>query len=178
MTSRSWSLFAEFLFPARVRRSAIPDLDRGLAPNDRLQEAARLGSQTQGVMAALPLESGHVLIGRGADIVEFDPDSDDEKTIATLTANVTALALDMSGAILVGIDGAGVHRVDFSGSVTPVLVEHEGKPLSCVTAISSSPAGEIAIAQGSSHGSVVEWARDLMEASPGRARSRVVGQRI
>ena len=171
LASEPLELAREFLFPSRVRRRAIPPLDGGLAPNDRLERCESVAEIREPDDLVLRPD-GTAFVSSGADVLRLGRDGAGEpETVATLDGDVTALADAPDGALLAGVAGIGVVRLGADGRRDVVVAAAGGEPVHSPTAIAVAPDGTVFVTDGSRRHRPQHWVWDLME---GRSEGRLV----
>jgi len=165
MAIEALDVVKEFLFPSRAKTVSIPPLDGGLTTNDKLEElAVPVGDP---VPAPDDLElglDGALYVSSGHEVLRAGPGDLAARTVhAALEGSVGPLALDASGALLAGVAGTGVVRIDADGHATPVVTSVDGTPVACPTALAVGPDGALFVTEGSNRHRPDDWARDLME---------------
>ncbi len=174
--SETVELVREFLFPSSVTRRAIPPLDGGLGPNDRLEQCRETIDVPEpddllvGRDGCLRVASGRMILEIGGASVA--------RVLAELPAEVTALADAGDGSLYAGVAGQGIVRIDEHGQHEPAVSSAGGVPLRCVTAIAVGADGTLFATDGSSTRLVNEWVWDLMEnGATGRLVRAALGAR-
>jgi Strictosidine synthase len=159
------SVLHEFLRPghSELSRVNIPPLDGPMRPNTVLDELPPLpGGDVPEPADVLPGPDGSVHVASGHRIVRLGAGS--TTVVAELDGPVTALAADGDGALLAGVGGRGVVRVDPSGSVEAVVTDAGGAALQCVTALAVDASGDVVyVCDGSRRHGPDDWVHDLME---------------
>jgi len=166
----------EFLRPghSRLSRVNIPPLDGPLRPNSALEELSPLaGGEMAEPTDVLPQADGSVLVSSGCRVLRLGAGGDaGVSVVAELGGPVTTLAGEPSGALLAGVGGVGVVRIEPSDRAEPVVIQAGGRPLACPTAVAVHPAsGVIYVTDGSRTSTPERWVWDLME---GNASGRLV----
>ncbi len=157
LESEPVALAREFLFPSRVRRRAIPPLDGGFAPNDRLERSSVV-AEIPAPDDLLPRADGSLVVSSGQKILRLSgAELSQHDEIAELSGEVTALAETADGTILAGIAGVGVARVASDGSHGVLAA------LDCPTSIAVAADGALLITDGSRAHRPADWVWDLME---------------
>ena len=177
LDSEAFELAREFLCPSSGRRRAIPPLDGGLAPNDRLDGCAVV-AEIEAADDVLVLADGSVVVSSDRSIVRLSGSGFAERTIvATLPGSVTALGA-FEGSIVAGVAGVGVMSVAADGSHQIIVEQAGGAPLRCPTAIAIARDGTVLVADGSRAHPPADWVWDLMEErSEGRLVALAPGSR-
>lgn len=138
----------------------VPPMDGALRPNQLLEQAPRLLALA---MADNLVTNGtKTVVSAGRTVFELDPLTGDLAEIHSMEADVSALALDESGNLAIGLDDG---RVTIRGG------RHNGKavnkagsqPFHCPTALLFLSSDELVIAEGSTKYPPGKWKFDLME---------------
>ncbi len=167
MANRTLQLVKEFLFPDRVEHHAIPVLDGGLSANDELDgfdavlEPGHV--EPEDVIIPAPDRSGDIIVSAGEALWRCPPGRSVPERLVDLDGAAGPLAADADGALLVGVAGRGVARVDASGQIRYLATEAAGRALGCVTALTVAAGGRIFATEGSAAHPPDAWARDLLE---------------
>jgi len=157
LTSEPIELAREFLFPSRVRRRAIPPLDGGLAPNDRL-ESAPVAAEIEAPDDLLPLGDRSLLVASRNEITVLGGDPLARRaTLGKFDGAVTALAEAPDGTVLAGVAGVGIVRVKSGGGHDVVIATQ------CPTSIAVARDGTVYATDGSRAHPPADWVWDLME---------------
>src|SRR5437588_2272813 len=123
----------EFLRPghSRLSRVNIPPLDGPLRPNSALEELSPLaGGEVAEPTDVLPQADGSVLVSSGCRVLRLGMGgAAGVSVVAEVGGPVTTLAAGPSGALLAGVGGVGVVRIDSSGGAEPLVTEAGGHPL-------------------------------------------------
>jgi hypothetical protein len=161
------SVLHEFLRPghSELSRVNIPPLDGPMRPNTALDQLSPVpGGEIAEPADVLPIADGALFVASGSRLVRLGGDPAAASVVAELPGPVTALAAEPGGAVLAGIGGHGVVRVEQSGQVEPLVSTAAGEPLHCPTALAVDPGGEtVYICDGSRQHRPDEWANDLLE---------------
>ncbi len=148
---------------------AIPVLDGGFSPNNRLDEAAVVAEVPTPEALAVSGD-GDVLVSSGQEILRFrQADFSRPEPFTTLEATVGALACG-DGLLYAAVAGIGVVALDAAGREVGRLTAVDGEDLHCITAIAVGREGELLLTDGSRHNGPAAWLRDMMEKRPGSGR--------
>lgn len=162
----AWELVKEFLFPGRSARRAIPPLDGGLTPNDRLDTVpVAVDGITEPEDLLYDESSGALYVSTGREIVRrTGSEFGRQEVVATLPGLAGALAMTAGGDLLVCVAGTGVVRVRPDGSTTTMVeVADDGVAVHCPTDLSVAKDGTVYVTDGSTRHQGADWVRDLME---------------
>jgi hypothetical protein len=161
----------QMLFPDRDPH-AIPSMDGAFSPNDRLDAATPIGEPLEGADAAAEAPDGTLCVSAGNQVWRLRGEGyRDREVLATLEARAGALAFDPGGRLLV-CTADGLAILDERGRTTKFLREVEGKPLRCLTAVTSAQDGSIFLAEGGADRAAEAWRVALMEM---RSTGRLIG---
>src|SRR5690606_13751485 len=137
--------FSEFVRDAlsgELGKRAIPPLDGGWTPNDRLDAFAALASGLQRARALLPDDDGRVILAH-ADRVSRVDRSGGLAEIRRFEAAVSALARLPDGSLAVALDDGGLRCLSPQGAMLESVTEAGGMPLRGINALAAGGAGEI-----------------------------------
>lgn len=143
----------------------IPALDGAYTPNNRLEEMSRLELDlTAPDDIAADGEGGLFVTSTNRLLHVADAGSGQARQVAEFEAPLTALARLSDGSLVVGVNGAGLRRLDSTGHELGRLDRLDGGPLRCVTAATEDPAsGGVYFTVGSTAHDAEDWVWDLME---------------
>lgn len=149
---------------------AIPVLDGGFSPNERLEQADVLAAfEAPDAIAAGA--DGRLYVSAGASVfVCAGPRFEERRVFATLPSSAGALAISPDGRLLVCVAGHGVCALDAAGAVAGWLEVVDGAPLLCPTAVAVAADGTVYVTDGSRQEEPDQWLRDLMQNRPGSGR--------
>lgn len=149
---------------------AIPVLDGGFSPNQRLEECDHVAGFT-GADALAFGPDGRLYVSTGSSVVACDGDRfQSQQLFATVETAAGALAWTKDGVLLVAIADRGVRAFDRGSKPIAMLSEAHGTPIICPTAIAVAADGTIFVTDGSRHHGPEQWLRDLMEHHPASGR--------
>ncbi|QEX21836.1 hypothetical protein FRZ61_17650 [Hypericibacter adhaerens] len=149
---------------------AIPVLDGGFSPNQRLEQAEVLASFEAPDSLALGPD-GRLYVSAGPAIHACSGSRLDKPEIfARAEAPVSALRWTGDGRLLAAVDGRGLHAFDRGGKLVARLDALGGVPLRCVTAIAVAADGTVYATDGSRHNEAAQWLTDLMQNRRGSGR--------
>ncbi len=150
---------------------AIPVLDGGFSPNERLERAPVLGDTLKSADALVFDDRGVLYVSAGLQILACAaPDFSERKVLAEFDANVGALAWSAHTGLLACVSGRGVCAVDADGAVAGWLEQPDGDPVRCPTAVACAVEGTIYLTDGSRHNPFEQWQADLMQKRPPSGR--------
>ena len=137
----------------------VPVMDGPLKPNNLVDEAESLlvCPGADNVVA----DGERLLFSQGAKLLEWDR-SGRLSEVASLDANVTAIAVGPDGSIAAGLVGAGVEIVGSDGGRRRIE-GCNGERLSCVTDLCFLADGTLAIGNGSRMFTPDRWSHDLLD---------------
>ncbi|MFT3851313.1 MAG: hypothetical protein QM733_01010 [Ilumatobacteraceae bacterium] len=141
--------------------SVVPQMARGLLPNDALDDFEPL-CHTVGLGVSDLASSGDDLWMCAATTV-LHADNLDAPAIevADLAAPVGAIASDHRGGVVAAVAGHGILRVGRDGHVEPIVTTIPGSSFGCPTSLTVRDDGTILCTEGSLEHSADAWARDL-----------------
>ena len=151
------------LFPNREIHS-IPVLDGAFSPNQRLDQARRLGGPINqpddvalGPDGALYVSSGaQVLRCGGADFAE-------RSVFASLPEAVGGLAFAKDGRLLACVSKHGLFALSPRGEIVGRLERVLGEAIACPLSVTVAPDGVIYLTDGSRNNAPDDWLVDLMQ---------------
>jgi len=142
---------------------AIPVLDGGFSPNERLESARQIGAAFEAPDAMTLDGSGTLFVSSGTTVVACSgPEFENRRPLVQFDTNTGALAWSERTGLLVGVCGRGVCAVDASGKPKSWLTIVDGTPVHCPTAIAVDGDGSVFITDGSRHNTPDLWLVDLM----------------
>ena len=133
----------------RGQAVTIPPMDGALRPNTALDDADIVKSceEPDNILSV----AGKLIHSSGGKIFAMSGD----KAVASFDSTITALAVNLSGVIAVGLNTGGIA---FHNSKAPLL---DG--FNCPTALAFDGANDLYICNGSDTHGAGEWAADLMQ---------------
>jgi hypothetical protein len=168
--SLAHDLFDRIFFPDRDVH-AIPVLDGGFSPNERLDHAEQRGPDFVAPDDLVLGRDDRLYVSAGKTVfVCASVAAESPQPFARFESNVGALAWSDADGLLVGVAGGGVCAVDAAGKITARLEKADGLPILCPTAIAVASDGKIFVSDGSRHNKPDEWLQDLMQKRPGSGR--------
>jgi hypothetical protein len=149
---------------------AIPVLDGGLSPNERLEDAELLGDfSAPDALAFGP--DGRLYVSAGDTVFACEGDRFQSRHVfATVETTAGPLAWSQQGELLVGVADRGVVALDQSGRMVAELGQAAGAPIRCPTALAAASDGTIFVTDGSRRHGPDHWLQDLMENTAGSGR--------
>jgi hypothetical protein len=159
VANRLLSDIKELLRPESAPNRAIPTLDGGLTPNDRLDEFTSV-TALEDVEDVVAESDKAVLVTAGNALWRIDLTSGRKSLVAELPGKGLGLARDGDG-VLVCVGGAGLIRVSSDGGLEPLVVQTgaagDGDLMSVVVM-----GDDLYVTRCSTTNPAQEWARDLM----------------
>jgi strictosidine synthase-like protein len=152
-------LVKEFLFPGRTKSTAIPSLDGGLTPNDRLDALPVVAEVAE--PDDVLVDGDDLYVTSGASVLRIAGGRAPE-VVAALDGEAGAIAA-VDGGYLVCVAGVGVVRFEVGGTPRVVVDSAGGSPLHCPTDLAVLPDDGFLVTDGSRKHHGPEWVRDLME---------------
>lgn len=146
----------------RRQAATVPSMDGVLRPNEELDRARTIASAPAPdnlvqLGPALLFSSGPDIFSLPGKAAKAKP-----KLLHHFDAAVTAIAASPTGALAVGLDGAGVRIVGGAHNGL-ALASLGGRPANCPTALCFPDENTLFICIGSTQNGPLEWQRDLME---------------
>jgi hypothetical protein len=149
---------------------AIPVLDGGFAPNQRLEDAALLGEFTLPDALALGPDGRLYISADKAILVCEGQRFQSRHVFAEVEASAGALAWSPSGVLFVAVAARGLQAFDAHGNKIGELTSAGDAPLRSITAVTVANDGTVFFVDGSRHNTSEQWLQDLMENRPGSGR--------
>lgn len=151
------------LFPNREIH-VIPVLDGAFSPNQRLDQARRLGDEIERPDDIALGSDGALYVSAGSRILRCTGDDFAQReTFATLDASVGGLAWTADGRLLACVAGHGLVALSSSGEIVGRLARAEGETITCPLSVAAAPDGTIYLTDGSRHNGPEQWLADLMQ---------------
>ena len=149
---------------------AIPVLDGGFSPNQRLETCERLGDFiAPDALAAGP--DGRLYVSSVNTVFACHGDQFQSREVfTTVETTAGALAWSPDGMLLLAVADRGLVALDRSGTVVARVAEAAGAPIRCPTAVAAASDGTIFLTDGSSHNGPEQWLPDLMQNREGSGR--------
>jgi Strictosidine synthase len=149
---------------------AIPVLDGGFSPNQRLEECEHLGDfPAADALAVGP--DGRLYVSAGDTVFACEGDRfQSRKVFAKVETAAGALAWSRDAMLVVAIADRGLVALDKNGTIVARLAESAGGPIHCVTAVATASDGTIFVTDGSRHNDPEQWLPDLMQNRLGSGR--------
>jgi sugar lactone lactonase YvrE len=152
----------QILFPYRDQH-AIPAMDGGYTPNDRLDALKPIGAPIPGADDVVEGRDGAIYVSAGRQVLCLEGAGyGTRRVFAEFDGAAGGLACHPDGRLLVCVAGRGLAAVDAGGRQS-WLNQVEDQPLQCLTAVAAAADGSIFMTDGSSRHQAADWVRDLME---------------
>jgi hypothetical protein len=143
---------------------AIPVLDGGFSPNERLDSARQIGAAFEAPDAVALDDRGTLFVSSGTTVFACTgSEFSSRRPLVRFDTNAGALAWCDRTGLLVGVSGRGVCALDASGKQKGWLTTVDGAPLHCPTAIAVDGDGSVFVTDGSRHNTPDRWLPDLMQ---------------
>ena len=150
---------------------AIPVLDGGFSPNERLDQAEQRGPHFDAPDALLLNRNGRLYVSAGNTVFVCASESaESPQPFAQFSSNVGGLAWSNANELLVCVAGRGICAVNATGKLTACLEKVDGLPILCPTAVAVATDGTIFVSDGSQFNTPDQWLQDLMQRRPGSGR--------
>lgn len=154
--------FIRDVLSGELGKRAIPPLDGGWTPNDRLDGFAPLVHDLDKARDLVPDGAGGVIIAHADRVSRADP-AGALTEIRRFEGAVSALARLPDGGIAVALDEGGLCSLSAQGSIVDSVTDANGTPLRGINALAAGRTGEIFFTVGSTRHLGDDWIRDLME---------------
>ena len=152
----------QILFPNRDQH-AIPAMDGGYTPNDRLDALSPIGAPIPGADDIAEGSDGAIYVSAGKQVLRLAGAGYETRSVfAEFDGAAGGLAFHPDGRLLVCVAGRGLAAVDAGGRQS-WLNQVEDQPLQCLTSVAAAADGSIFMTDGSSRHEREDWVRDLME---------------
>ena len=143
---------------------AIPVLDGGFSPNERLDQARQIGEPFDAPDSLVLDGHGPLFVSAGKTVFACSgADFGLRKRFVSFETNAGGLAWSERTGLLVCVSGRGVCSVDAQGKVRNWVQTAEGEPIHCPTAIAIAGDGSVFLVDGSRHNTFEQWLPDLMQ---------------
>lgn len=150
---------------------AIPVLDGGFSPNERLDQVRALGEPFDGPDALVFGKGKTLFVSMGRMVIACSGvDFTERRALVGFDANAGCLAFSEPTGLVVCVSGRGVCSVDPEGRVQNWLRTVEGEAIDCPTALAIAGDGSIFIVDGSRNNTCEGWLSDLMQKHPPSGR--------
>lgn len=151
------------LFPNREIH-VIPVLDGAFSPNQRLDQARRLGDEIDRPDDIAHGQDGALYVSTGKRILRCTGNDFEMRDVfATLDGEVGGLAATPDGRLLACVSGKGLVALSPSGQVVGTLDNVGGETIACPLSVTVAPDGAIYLTDGSRNNPPEDWLRDLMQ---------------
>lgn len=151
------------LFPNREIHG-IPVLDGAFSPNQRLDQARRLGGEIERPDDIALGPDGALYVSTGNRILRCTGDDfGTRETFATLGGPVGGLAVAPDGKLLACVSGAGLVALSPSGQVVGKLESVGGEKIACPLSVTVAEGGLVYLTDGSRNNPPEDWLRDMMQ---------------
>jgi SMP-30/Gluconolactonase/LRE-like region len=158
------------LFPNREIH-VIPVLDGAFSPNQRLDQARRLGGEIERPDDIAPGPDGALYVSTENRILRCSgADFEERKVFAELGAPVGGLAWTRDGRLLACVSRQGLVALSRSGDVSGRLENVGGETISCPLSVAVARDGAIYLTDGSRGNPPELWLADLMQNRPPSGR--------
>jgi hypothetical protein len=157
-------------FPSRDVH-AIPVLDGGFSPNERLDQARQLGDPFDAPDSLVLDDGGTLFVSAGKNVVACSGrDFEVRKPIGCFDVNAGGLAWSERTGLLLCVSGHGIYSFDTEGRVKSWLQIADGEQICCPTAVTIARDGTVFVVDGSQHNTPDQWLPDLMARRPPSGR--------
>jgi hypothetical protein len=151
------------LFPNREVHG-IPVLDGAFSPNQRLDQARRLGGDIERPDDISLGPDGALYVSTGRRILHCTGDDFETREVfATLDGAVGGLACAPDGKLLACVSGQGLVALSPSGQVVGKLESVGGETIACPLSVTVAQDGAVYLTDGSRNNPPEDWLRDLMQ---------------
>ena len=144
--------------------SAVPPLDGGLSPNDRLDACVPVGEALPGVDDVVADKDGAIYVSAGRRVLKFSGDGFGSRAlVAEFEGDAGGLAIHPDGRLLVCVAGRGLAALDPAAPQPRWLESAEGRGFAGLLSVAAAPDGRIFAVEGSIGRAPDQWRQDLME---------------
>lgn len=151
------------LFPNREIH-VVPVLDGAFSPNQRLDQARRLGDEIARPDDLAVGPDGALYVSTENRILRCVGEDCTERTVfATFSDPVGGLAWSTNGWLLACVSKQGLVALSIDGEIVGRLDQAQGEPIACPLSVSVAPDGEIYLTDGSTTNPPELWLTDLMQ---------------
>lgn len=149
----------------------IPVLDGAFSPNQRLDDAPRLGEAIDAPDDAVQGPDGALYVSSRDCILRCaGPSFGDRSVFCRLPAAVGGLTWTADGRLLACVSGAGLFALTAAGDVVAQLTSVGGQPIACPLSVVEAADGSIHLTDGSRDHPPQAWLTDLMRCRPPSGR--------
>jgi hypothetical protein len=142
----------------------IPVLDGAFSPNQRLDQARRLGDEIARPDDIALGHDGALYVSTGNRILRCTGDDFNTRTVfATLDGPVGGLACTPGGRLLACVSGVGLVALSPAGEIIGKLESAGGEKIACPLSVTVAPDGAIYLTDGSRNNRPDLWLTDLMQ---------------
>jgi hypothetical protein len=168
--SLSRDIVDRIFFPDRDVH-AIPVLDGGFSPNERLDCAPALGPPLDAPDALAFDDRGTLNVSAGQKILSCSGrDFEVRRVLSGFEGTVGALAWSPRSGLVAGVAERGLCSIGADGQIRAWLEQAGGDPIRCATAVTYAEDDTIYLTDGSRHNLAEQWKLDLMQKRPPSGR--------
>ncbi len=150
-------------FPSRDVH-AIPVLDGGFSPNERLDRARQLGDLFESPDALVLDDAGTLYVSAGQTVYACTGrDFETRRAFVRFEGKPAGLAWSGIAGLVVCVPERGICTVDDTGKIKGWLEKIDGEAIRCPTAVAVATDGTIFVTDGSRHNAPDLWLTDLMQ---------------
>jgi hypothetical protein len=144
--------------------TAIPPLDGGLSPNDRLDACVPIGEPLPGVDDVVADKDGTIYVSAGRQVLKLSGTGFATRAlVAEFEGDAGGLAIHPDGRLLVCVAGRGLAALDPGAPQPRWLDAAGGRAFAGLLSVAAAPDGRIFAVEGSTGRHPDQWRRDLME---------------